>query len=139
MLPTPLQLKEKLLDQSTPKKPVVEDESVIDNEISEMENSIQKVEKQLDEMTRNKRLQEKKDRLDQLKWRLEKSQKKLKAKEEEAESQMKDVTIDELRKKDKISKKAHKTLSSLGLVSESEQSSDDSDVPSKHRSSKKKK
>ena len=77
-------------------------------------------------MNKNKRLQEKKDKLDQLKRRLQKSQQKLKAKEVEGEEQIKEITLNDLRKNDKVSKKAHKTLCSLGIVSESEQSSDES-------------
>ena len=97
-----------------------EEESVIDKDISEIEKSIQEVEKQIEDIAKNKRLQEKKDKLDQLKRKLQKSQKKLKATEEEGEGQVKDVTINDLRKNEKacknekVCKKAHKTLSSLG-------------------------
>lgn len=67
------EVKKKIQGQSTPKKLVVEDESAIANEISDMEKSI---------LEGEKGLQEKKDKLDQLKRRQQKSQ-KLKAKEEE--------------------------------------------------------
>ena len=112
-LPPPLQIKERLQGQSTPKKPVLEEESVIDKDISEMEKSIQEEDTQIEDITKNK------EKLDQLKRKLQKSQKKLKATEEEGEGQVKNVTINDLRKNEKICKKAHKTLSSLGLVSES--------------------
>ena len=63
----------------------------------------------------------------QLKRKLQKSQKTLKATEEGGEGQVKGITINDLRRKnEKVCKKAHKTLGSLGLVSESEHSFVDS-------------
>ena len=58
---------------------------------------------------------------------------KLIAKEEEGERKNKDITIQDLRKNKKVSKKAHKALGSLGLL-ESDQSSNDSSTDSSDQS-----
>ena len=131
-LPPPLQVQERLAAKgktssatSTPKKVTFsDDEARLDRSIDQMERSIHEAETQLNELVHQKRIKGNQERLERLKQTLDKTKKKVKEAEEEGEKKEEELVMSDLRKNEK--KKAHKTLSNLGLVSDTEDSSSES-------------
>ena len=128
--PPPLQVKERLLacvKTSTPTKEVpLDEEAQLDKTLGELERSIHETERRLKEMVDQQRVKGKEDKLECMRKALDKTQKKLKDAEEEGENKAKDVVKSDLIENEKLTKKAHKTLADLGLVSDTDETSSES-------------
>ena len=114
---------------STPQKASVSvEEAQLDLDIDIMEKSILDTERKLKDLVDEKRVQNKREKLERLKEKLDRSQKKV----EEAEigEKKSEILVSDLRKDNKLKKKAQNTLADLGLFSDSDQSASDSSVSS---------
>ena len=114
---------------STPQKASVSvEEAQLDLDIDIMEKSILDTERKLKDLVDEKRFQNKREKLERLKTKLDRSQKKVK--KAEIGEKKSEILVSDLRKDNKLKKKAQNTLTDLGLFSDSDQSASDSSVSS---------